>query len=256
MPPQRRPLAPISGNRLHNHELSPYERGRIIGAKIAGMTPRQIELTMKHSRGAVRGTIALEILRTNGNSLPRPGRPKLYHPRDQRAMLRNIRSYPKLTFQQRREDTGLTMSNTYIKKIASENGLHHWRAKKRPELTAKVAALRLAWCLARKDWTVEQWKKIMWSDECSAERGKGKKRSWIWGTPHDKWKPEFVETYKKGKDLRVMVWAMFWGNGERSELYVLDRDFESKKEGYSANSYIKVLDAMLLRHYCEDLYFI
>ena len=144
MPPQRRPLAPISGNRLHNHELSPYERGRIIGAKIAGMTPRQIELTMKHSRGAVRGTIALEILRTNGNSLPRPGRPKLYHPRDQRAMLRNIRSYPKLTFQQRREDTGLTMSNTYIKKIASENGLHHWRAKKRPELTAKVAALRLA----------------------------------------------------------------------------------------------------------------
>ena len=95
----------------------------------------------------------------------------------------------------------------------------------------------------------------MWSDECSAERGKGKKRAWVWGTPTDKWKPEFVETYKKGKDLRVMVWAMFWGHGKRSKLYIMDRDFESKKGGYSAAFYIEVLDAMLPGNYTEDLYF-
>jgi hypothetical protein len=41
----------------------------------------------------------------------------------------------------------------------------------------------------------------MWSDECSAEQGKGKKRSWCYRIASDKWKPGFVDTYQKGKDL-------------------------------------------------------
>jgi hypothetical protein len=48
---------------------------------------------------------------------------------------------------------------------------------------------------------------------------------------------------------------MFWGEGECSELFIMDRDFESKKNGYSTNSYIEVLDAMLPRNYNDDLYF-
>src|SRR5439155_21326672 len=83
----------------------------------------------------------------------------------------------------------------------------------------------------------------MWSDECSAERGRGKLIEWVFGLQADKWMPSHVTTYKKGKDLRVMVWAAFGGNGNRTSLYIMDRDFESKKGGYSANSYTEVLDA-------------
>ena len=83
----------------------------------------------------------------------------------------------------------------------------------------------------------------MWSDECSAEREQGKLIEWVFGDRKDKWKPSHVTTYKKGKDLRVMVWAAFWGNGNRTPLYIIDRDFESKKEGFTTNSYIEVLDA-------------
>jgi hypothetical protein len=53
-----------------------------------------------------------------------------------------------------------------------------------------------------------------------------------------------------------MVWAIFWGDGKRSELYIMDRNFEAKKYSYFANSYIKVLDAMLPGYYTDDLYFI
>ena len=42
--------------------------------------------------------------------------------------------------------------------------------------------------------------------------------------------------------MKVMVWGCFWALG-RSNLYIMDRDFESKKHGYSANSYLEVLDA-------------
>ena len=95
----------------------------------------------------------------------------------------------------------------------------------------------------------------MFSDECSVERGKGKKREWVWGPPVDKWKPEMVQTYKKGKQLRVMVWAMFWGHKKRCMLYIIDQDFEAKKNGYLANSYIKVLDACVAQHRTDGLIF-
>jgi hypothetical protein len=47
-----------------------------------------------------------------------------------------------------------------------------------------------------------------------------------------------------------MVWGCFWDHG-RSDLYVLDRDFESKKHGYSARSYIEVLDSQVAPWYEE-----
>jgi len=42
--------------------------------------------------------------------------------------------------------------------------------------------------------------------------------------------------------MKIIVWGYFWDNG-RTNLYIMDRDFESKKHGYSANSYLEVLDA-------------
>ena len=51
-----------------------------------------------------------------------------------------------------------------------------------------------------------------------------------------------IEETPKGKGVSIMVWAAFAGAGAKSDLIILDRDFESKKHGYSANSYIKVLE--------------
>jgi len=47
-----------------------------------------------------------------------------------------------------------------------------------------------------------------------------------------------IDTYKKGKDISVMVWAAFSGELGRSTLYVMDCDPELKKGGYSAKSYL------------------
>ena len=144
MPLQRHVLFPINGNRVRGLETSLYARGKVAGLYIVGLTQRAIIEATNLSRSSIRGAIALDILNTNRASLPRPGRPIIYDPRDRRAMLRNIRLHPKLTFDARREATGLDMSNSYIKGLARSEGLTHWRAKKRPELTEEVAALRLA----------------------------------------------------------------------------------------------------------------
>jgi hypothetical protein len=48
-------------------------------------------------------------------------------------------------------------------------------------------------------------------------------------------------TYKARKDIRVIVWGAFWAGGS-SDLYIIDRDFESAKYRYSASLYLEVLD--------------
>jgi len=63
-----------------------------------------------------------------------------------------------------------------------------------------------------------------------------------------------IQPYKKGHDFSIMVWTCFWGL-ERSDLYALERDFEAKKNGYSARSYIHVLDDNLLGIYQSGLIF-
>lgn len=52
-----------------------------------------------------------------------------------------------------------------------------------------------------------------------------------------------------------MVWASFSGYGGRSKLVILARDFESKKHGYSARSYIECLEEGLIYDYNPELIF-
>jgi hypothetical protein len=152
----RTPLKDLNVNLRHQGtELTPYKQGRILSAHVGGMSPREIELAMNHSKGAIAGIIALKILRSNGNSLPHKGQPVLYNKQDHQSILQNIQSYPKLMFQQRHNDTGLEMSNSYIKDLAYANGITYWCVKKRPELSPKNMANHFLWCKVRRHWTVD-----------------------------------------------------------------------------------------------------
>ena len=82
----------------------------------------------------------------------------------------------------------------------------------------------------------------MWSDECSVERGRGKIDEWVFRTANQLWQRGMVQTYDCKRNMKVMVWGCFWDDG-RTGLYIMDRDFESAKHGYSAESYFEVLDA-------------
>ena len=66
-----------------------------------------------------------------------------------------------------------------------------------------------------------------------------------------------VITYKKGKDISVMVWAAIWwkdGKVHKLELYILER--ESKMHRYTAQSYVDVLEDQLPRIWEPGMIFI
>ena len=64
-----------------------------------------------------------------------------------------------------------------------------------------------------------------------------------------------IQATLKGKDIKVIIWAAFWGS-KISDLYPLKRDFEAKKIGYSTNFYLDVLNQSLTQFYEPSLIFI
>jgi hypothetical protein len=130
-----------------------------------------------------------------------------------------------------------------------------WRAKRRPKLTQAHADVRLAWAQAHLDSELADWMRVMWSDECSVERGKGKRPVWVFRTPCQKWDKEMIDPYPSGKDASVMVWAGFSGEKGRSKLIIMERDTQARRGGYSARSYITALEEGLVDYYEEGIIF-
>jgi ketohexokinase/beta-glucosidase len=127
------------------------------------------------------------------------------------------------------------MSVTTIKRILLDEGLLHWRARGRPELTEEHARIRLAWALQHRD---EDWSKWVFSDECSVETGKGQKKQWIWGPPNTLYKREHVQPYKKSKQGSCMVWAAIGRDFGCSPLVVMPK---SPKGSQRSEEYIMTL---------------
>jgi hypothetical protein len=67
---------------------------------------------------------------------------------------------------------------------------------------------RLAWCLLYKDWTLEDWKNVIFTDETSVQMGgvRGKRR--VWRTPEEAYHKHIIKRRYKGFK-EFMFWATF-----------------------------------------------
>jgi len=225
-----------------------------VGRSSGGASTAEIRKEFSVPESTIRSTISQAPHLNQGVSKPRSGRPKSCSVREQRHIIRTARAKPEITYQELLERTGVNCSKSTVYWILKKYGLTNWLAKKRPLLREEDAAKRLAWAKERNDWTPDEWSKVIWTDECSVERGTGKSRKWVFRTPVDKWKKEHIRAVPKGKDVSVMVWGAFWGEG-RSDLNQMERDPLAKSKGYSAKSYLKILDDNLLGIWTPGLIF-
>ena len=175
MASQRRPLQSLNPNILSRRELTPYKRGKIEGARTIGGSWRQITEALHIPLRTVRNTISQASTRYEGATQPRIGRPNIYDPRDERLILRIVRQNPKITYRQLAQESGLKFCRSTFTRLLKKYGIKNWVAKKRPLLTPENASTRYRWADDRKDWTTDLWSLVIFSDECSLERGAGKR---------------------------------------------------------------------------------
>ena len=184
--------------------------------------------------------------RHTANTTPRSGHKKITNTRNERNIIRYARLHPKWTYSKLRDHTGLQLSTRTFYRILRQHGIINWRCKRRPELTAGYARLRLQFA---RQWINANWSNVLFSDECFIKKSASKKRRWAFGYPDEKWQPDKIETYNKGKGVRVMVWCVIGASIERSELIIISQDENSPRSGYSASSYIEVLEEGLVPVY-------
>lgn len=98
-----------------------------------------------------------------------------------------------------------------IDRVLREANIRKWLAQKWPKLKDQHAKARLAWALEGKDWTMDDFRGILYSDECTVRKSADPRRVWVFRTPQEKWKVNCIQPRAKANEVGLMVWACFWG---------------------------------------------
>jgi transposase len=131
--------------------------------------------------------------------------------RDDRHIVRDALSNRRQTLGELSANSVCTVSVRTLKRRLAEKHIKKWRAANRPLLKDEHAALRLAFAIEHRDWTAEDWKRAVWSDECSVEKSADPRQIWCFRTPDEKWLKDCIHGSRHSGRLSVMVWGSFAG---------------------------------------------
>ena len=116
----------------------------------------------------------------------------------------------------------------------SATGMKAVVKKKKPFLSKRHRKARMDFALAHQHWTVEDWKKVVWSDETKINRLGSDGRKWVWKKAGESLSDRLVEGTLKFGGGSLMVWGcMLWdGVGDACKI-------DGRMDG---DLYIKILE--------------
>jgi Transposase len=144
-------LGAIDGNRGVRNELTPNQRGKIQGARLAGATFKVAAEIAECAPSSAKTTIRRALERHNGQSKPRSGRPLEWDARFERRVVRTVRAHPRTTYAQLADQLHTYLSHATLAYILKDHYISAWLAKKRPFLTAAAVKARYQWSLRHAD---------------------------------------------------------------------------------------------------------
>ncbi|KAF4414769.1 hypothetical protein FACUT_13982 [Fusarium acutatum] len=102
---------------------------------------------------------------------------------------------------------GIEISKSTVKKILKAAGYKKTKPTRKPGLTAAMRKERLNWCIAHRDWTLEDWKAVIWSDETSVILLHRRGGYRIWRKSDERFVRSCIRERWKGSTE-----FMFWGS--------------------------------------------
>ncbi|MCJ8729091.1 hypothetical protein PDJAM_G00011980 [Pangasius djambal] len=117
-------------------------------------------------------------------------------------------------------------------------GFHGRAAASKPHITKCNAKRRMQWCKARRHWTLEQWRRVLWSDESHFSICQSDGRVWVWRLPGERYISDCIVPSVKFGGGGIMVWGCFSGVGLGPLVPV--------KGTLSASGYQNILDNSML----------
>jgi transposase len=193
-------------------QLSEFEKGQIIAWRQQNLSLRAIATRLQRSPETIRAVIRKYDEIGFCGRLPGSGRKRKTSDRDDRAIVREVKKNRRITAHEIQAKFGLPVHEETIRNRIREVGefKSYWSCKK-PFISETNRAKRLQWAKAHLNWTVDQWKTVLWSDESPFTlRYSGKVR--VWRLANERYVPEVTKATLK-HDKRLNVWGCFTATG-------------------------------------------
>lgn len=204
--------------------LSTENSGKIIAFSTLGWSSRKISEKMNDEFGvAVTYRTVQNIVNRNKKSgsitrkkNPGSGRPKKTTVREDRVLKRLAFSNRKQSIRQlansMNESTGIQLSKRTIRRRLKEFDIRSYPCAKKPLVSRANRSKRRKWALKYSAENMEYWKRVLWSDESRFCMVSDRPQRCL-RMPHERLKPECLQSTVKFGGGGIMVWGVFSYNG-------------------------------------------
>lgn len=196
------------------HQLSDSTRKQILALLDKGQSSHRIARQLDVGRATV--DRVRRVLRP-GAQKSRGGRPAKLSQVDRRAIIRAITSGKHDTASQAAREfnasSNVTVTPQTVRRALKDAGLKAGPKAKKPKLRPHHVEQRLQFALKHQDWTVEDWKRVIWSDETKVNRLCSDGRKWIWKIPGDRVTARTVQGTLKFGGGSLMIWGCITAMG-------------------------------------------
>ena len=136
-----------------------------------------------------------------------------------------------------RSHRGNILSADTLRRRIKETGIRCRRMRKKPRLSPAHVALRERWAMQRVHWRLQQWRRVIFTDESRFRLFRADGRIRVWREPRQELRPQHVQVAER-QGASLHVWAGISWNA-KTELVFLDRNV-------TANTYADLLQSHLL----------
>lgn len=193
------------------------KRAQIVILSEAGNSQREIARFIGVSQRGVATTLKRYAETHSYADRKRSGRPRKTSKIDDRRIQMLSKRSRFRTVPDIRAEINETLSKPIsaatVNRRLHEIGLYGRVAAKKPLLRAVNIRKRLNWAKKHLDWTIDQWKQVLWTDESKFEIFGSKRRTFCRRKPGERYKPECVKATVKHGGGSVMVWGCFSYDG-------------------------------------------
>ena len=198
-------------------------RSQAIGMVVAGMTQKEVAQTINVSERSIRRWYSIHNSGKTLETKARSGRPPKFHRVAKIVIAKSVTKRRQSTrkLAKRITSMGYPITHTTVRRyLANSLGFKSYKRMKRPKLTNRQKENRLKFARERQEWTVDDFKRVLWSDECPFElfSTPNRQNDRVWAR-----NPEVVPPcYKVKFPPKVHVWGMM-SHQALSDLHIVPK---------------------------------
>jgi len=213
--PENSPSSSLLRTSTKSGEWSQETRMRIVAWREIGLSEYEIAKKLGMTRGTVHSILRKYSQTGTTKNLSRSGRPPKLNARDLRFLGRLVtrdaesRRTPVENITKKLDKD---VSTRTVQRAMRKIGISCHPAALKPFVSKVNAKKRIDWCKEHLSWTIEDWSKVVWTDECSIEVQRSSKHTIVWRRSGERLKTDCLQPSFKSGRKTLMIWGCFQGN--------------------------------------------